>query len=124
MSEALHDSLTGLITPFFFYESATRLRSWADRKGQPLSLISIKGIGLSDEEFARVARSMIDELRGGDLLCRMGDRTMALMLVGDKNAAGHLIFRLENLIKPRLSYEAVELAPEEKLVGALERLGI
>ena len=124
MSELLHDPLTGLPTPFYFYESAKRVRSWANRKGQPLSLISIQPPEIADDPFAKFARSLIDELRGGDLICRMGERNLVLLLLGDLAAAGHLIFRLENRIKPKSKYEATELAMGESLVAALDRLGI
>ncbi len=124
MSEALHDQLTGLMTPFYFYESAKQLRFWADRKGQPLALISIRASGLSDEELASCSRALLNELRGGDLLCRMGERNLVLLLVGDKESAGHLIFRLENVIKPRLKYEAIGLEIGRSLIEALEELGV
>jgi GGDEF domain-containing protein len=124
MSELLVDPLTGLMTPFYFYESAKRLQSWADRKGQQLSIIAVRAVDLSDEQLAKCARDLSDELRGGDLLCRMGERTFALLLVGDYKSAGHLIFRLENVLKPRLDYSAVELKAGESITIGLGLLGI
>lgn len=124
MSEALHDQLTGLMTPFYFYESAKRLQSWADRRGQPLALISIRMDLISDDQLAKSARDLLNELRGGDLLCRLGERTLALLLLGDEKSAGHLIFRLQHVIKPRYQYQCTSLQPNENLVLALERLGI
>ena len=124
MSEAIYDELTGLMTPYLFYESARRLQSWADRKGQPLALISIRAPEISDDLLVECARKLNDELRGGDLLTRMGERTFVLLLLGDKEGAGHLIFRLSNTIKPKLKYESTEVAPKESLVTAMERLAV
>lgn len=121
---AIYDEMTGLITPFYFYESAKRLRSWADRKGQALSLISIKLPDLSDDQLVSCARNLNNELRGGDLLTRMGDQLFVLLLLGDRNGAEHLIFRLTHRIRPKLIYEATEIGAGESLVEALERLAV
>ena len=124
MSELIHDPLTGLMTPFYFYESARRLQSWANRREQPLSLISIKLSGLSEDEITGCAHQLTEELRGGDLLARMGNQVFVLLLLGDLSGAKHLIFRLENKVKPRLEYNSTQLQSNESLVSALERLEI
>lgn len=124
MSEMLNDPLTGLMTPFNFYQSAERLQSWANRREQPLSLISITIPSMSEERLARCARELLAELRGGDLLCRMGEFRFVLLLLGDEAAAGHLIFRLQNVIKPKLDFASIGFDAGEDLVYALERLGI
>jgi GGDEF domain-containing protein len=124
MSELIHDPLTGLMTPFYFYESARRLQSWANRREQPLSLISIKLSGLSEDEITGCAHQLSEELRGGDLLARMGREAFVLLLLGDLSGAQHLIFRLENKVKPRLEYNSTQLQSNESLVSALERLEI
>ena len=124
MSELIHDPLTGLMTPFYFYESARRLQSWANRREQPLSLISIKLSGLSEDEITGCAHQLSEELRGGDLLARMGREVFVLLLLGDLSGAQHLIFRLENKVKPRLEYNSTQLQSNESLVSALERLEI
>ena len=124
MSELIHDPLTGLMTPFYFYESARRLQSWANRREQPLSLISIKLSGLSEDEITGCAHQLTEELRGGDLLARMGKEVFVLLLLGDLTGANHLIFRLENKVKPRLEYNSTQLQSNESLVSALERLEI
>lgn len=124
MSELLYDPATGLMTPFHFYESAKRVRSWADRREQPLSLISISLAGNDEDVKVACARSLLRELRGGDLLCRMGDENFVLLMLGDSTAAGHLRFRLENLIKPRLTFEVREVGKDEDLVSALAALGV
>lgn len=124
MSALIYDELTGLITPFYFYESAKRLRSWADRKGQALSLISIKLPDLEDDQIVACARKLSNELRGGDLLTRMGNQLFVLLLLGDRTGAEHLVFRLTHTIKPRLNYEATEIDKDETLVKALERLAV
>jgi GGDEF domain-containing protein len=124
MSELIHDPLTGLMTPFYFYESARRLQSWANRREQPLTLISIKLLGLSEDEITGSAHQLTEELRGGDLLARMGKEVFVLLLLGDLSGAKHLIFRLENKVKPRLEYNSTQLQSNESLVSALERLEI
>lgn len=124
MSELIHDPLTGLMTPFYFYESARRLQAWASRREQPLALISIKLSGLSEDEITRCAHELTEELRGGDLLARIGREAFALLLLGDLTGANHLIFRLENKIKPRLDFKATQIQSDETLVTALERLEI
>lgn len=124
MSAFIYDDLTGLVTPFYFYESAKRLRSWADRKGQALSLISIKLPDLDDDQIVACASKLSNELRGGDLLTRMGNQLFVLLLLGDRTGAEHLIFRLTHTIKPRLNYEATEIAKDETLIKALERLAV
>ena len=124
MLEEIFDPMTGLMTPFHFYESAKRLKSWADRKGEPLSVIAIHVPEVSDDVFVECSRRISVELRGGDLLARMGDRILALILLGDETGAGHLIFRLSNSIKPKLSFEATAFQSDETLIDVLERLGI
>lgn len=124
MRELIYDELTGLMTPFHFYESAKRLLSWADRRDQPLSIISIQIPEMSDDALVECARALNNELRGGDLLARMGKRVFVLLLVGDEVAAGHLVFRLSNSIKPRLKYATTWLSKGEEITLGLDRLAI
>ena len=123
-NDGIRDSLTGLMAPSLFYESAARLSSWANRKGESLSLIAIDAANCDADQMISVARDMSAELRGGDLLTRIGQYKFALLLLGDGIGAGHVIFRLENTIKPRLSFQAVELEKDEKIESALRRLNI
>ncbi|MFM7500749.1 MAG: diguanylate cyclase domain-containing protein [Actinomycetota bacterium] len=122
MSELMYDKLTGLMTPFHFYESAKRVKSWANRKGQALALIAIRLPEISDDVLVDCARKLNSELRGGDLLARMGERTFVLLLLGDEEGAGHLIFRLANTIKPKLDFSSTFFSENETLVEALNRL--
>lgn len=124
VNELMYDEMTGLMTPFHFYESAKRVKSWADRKGQALAVISIHLPNLSDDALVHAARTLNKELRGGDLLSRMGEQVFVLLLLGDEEAAGHLIFRLSNTIKPRLEFNSTSLGESETLVNALSRLGV
>lgn len=124
MSELLYDPATGLMTPFHFYESAKRVRSWADRREQPLALIAISLAGKDEDVKVACARSLLSELRGGDLLCRIGDENFVLLMLGDAKAAGHLVFRLANQIKPRLEYRTREIGRDEDLVSALAALAV
>ncbi|MFM8329963.1 MAG: hypothetical protein ACKN80_06925, partial [Actinomycetales bacterium] len=79
---------------------------------------------LSEDEITRCAHELTEELRGGDLLARIGREAFALLLLGDLTGANHLIFRLENKIKPRLDFNATQIQSDETLVTALERLEI
>ena len=124
MSDLIHDSLTGLMTPYYFYESAWRLRSWAKRREQPLSLIAIDLQGVSLDDLIRCARELNAELRGGDLLARMQDAKFLLLLLGDLQSAHHLIFRLANRIKPKLKFQATELTSDELIGTAMARIEI
>ena len=124
VSELMYDKLTGLMTPFHFYESAKRVKSWANRKGQALALIAIRLPEVSDDVLVDSARKLNSELRGGDLLARMGERTFVLLLLGDEEGAGHLIFRLANTIKPKLDFSSTFFSEGETLVEALNRLGV
>lgn len=124
MSELIYDKLTGLMTPFHFYESAKRVKSWADRKSQPLSVIAIRLPEMTDDELVNSARKLNSELRGGDLLARMGERTFVLLLLGDQEGAGHLIFRLANTIKPKLDFSSTFFSEDETIVEVLNRLGV
>jgi GGDEF domain-containing protein len=67
---------------------------------------------------------LISELRGGDLLARMGNQSFALLLLGDKLGAEQLIFRLKNTIKPKLTYEATSIEVGEGIEAGLQRLAI
>lgn len=59
------DRLTGLMTPVYFYESLSRLRSWAQRSDNPVTLIAINLKDLSDDQLLEVARELNSELREG-----------------------------------------------------------
>jgi GGDEF domain-containing protein len=124
VSELIYDKLTGLMTPFHFYESAKRVKSWADRKGQALAIIAIRLPEMPDDALVDCARKLNSELRGGDLLARMGERTLVLLLLGDEVGAGHLIFRLANTIKPKLEFSSTFFNKDESLIEALNRLGV
>ena len=65
--EGFKDALTGVMTPWMFYESSQRLRSWASRSKQQLSLIAIVLDCSHDENFVRSTREIESEMRGGDL---------------------------------------------------------
>ena len=124
MSDLIHDDLTGLMTPFFFYESANRVISWARRRNQPISLISINLEGISNDDLVRCARELSNELRGGDLLARMAEEKFILLLLGDLTGANQLIFRLSNRIKPRLKYLSTELEANEAMTIAMSRINV
>jgi GGDEF domain-containing protein len=122
--EGIYDPLTGLLAPLYFYESSKRLLSWANRTERPTSLIAIHHKDLGDDELIKCATELNSELRGGDLLARMNEKTFVLHLIGDQLGAEQLIFRLRNLLKFNLEFKATQIQPEEDLIAALTRLGV
>ena len=118
------DSLTGLMTPVYFYESLHRLRSWAQRSDNPVTLIAINLKDLSDDQLLEVARDLNSELRGGDLLARMAPDSFILALVADQLGARQFLFRITNKIKAANNYQVIELTPDKDLAEALSEIGI
>ena len=118
------DSLTGLMTPVYFYESLHRLRSWAQRSDNPVTLIAFNLKDLSDDQILEVARDLNSELRGGDLLARMAPDSFILALVADQLGARQFLFRITNKIKSANNYQVIELNPGKDLAEALSEIGI
>jgi GGDEF domain-containing protein len=118
------DPLTGLMTPVYFYESLYRLRSWAQRSDNPVTLIAINLKDLSDDQLLEVARDLNSELRGGDLLARMAPDRLILALVADHLGARQLLFRITNKIKAASNYQVIELTPDKDLAEALSEIEI
>lgn len=118
------DPLTGLMTPVYFYESLHRLRSWAQRSDNPVTLIAINLKDLSDDQLLEVARDLNSELRGGDLLARMAVDSFILALVADHLGARQFLFRIINKIKAASNYQVIELTPDKDLAEALSEIEI
>ncbi|KRO44865.1 MAG: hypothetical protein ABR61_00210 [Actinobacteria bacterium BACL2 MAG-120813-bin23] len=118
------DPLTGLMTPVYFYESLHRLRSWAQRSDNPVTLIAINLKDLSDDQLLEVARDLNSELRGGDLLARMAPDRFILALVADHLGARQFLFRITNKIKAASNYQVIELTPDKDLAEALSEIEI
>ena len=118
------DPLTGLMSPVYFYESLNRLRSWAQRSDNPVTLIAIILKDLSDDQLLEVARDLNSELRGGDLLARMAPDSFILALVADQLGARQFLFRITNKVKAANNYQVIELNPGKDLAEALSEIGI
>jgi GGDEF domain-containing protein len=118
------DPLTGLMTPVYFYESLHRLRSWAQRSDNPVTLIAINLKDLSDDQLLEVARDLNSELRGGDLLARMAPSRFLLALVADHQGARQFLFRITNKIKAASNYQLLELSTSKDLAEALNEIDI
>jgi GGDEF domain-containing protein len=118
------DPLTGLMTPVYFYESLHRLRSWAQRSDNPVTLIAINLKDLSDDQLLEVARDLNSELRGGDLLARMAPSRFLLALVADHQGARQFLFRITNKIKAASNYQLLELSTSKDLAEALSEIEI
>lgn len=122
--EGIYDPLTGALAPRFFYESSKRLISWANRTNRQTAVIAIRHDELSDDELIKFATDLSSELRGGDLLARMNQKTFVLLLIGDQLGAEQLIFRLKNVVILNLEFKSIELNQGEDIVFALARLGV
>ncbi|KRO73268.1 MAG: hypothetical protein ABS00_00465 [Actinobacteria bacterium BACL2 MAG-120920-bin34] len=118
------DPLTGLMTPVYFYESLSRLRSWAQRSDNPVTLIAINLKGLSDDQLLKAARDLNSELRGGDLLARMAPSRFLLALVADQLGARQFLFRITNKLKTASNFQLLELSPSKDLAEALSEIDI
>ena len=118
------DPLTGLMTPVYFYESLHRLRSWAQRSDNPVTLIAINLKGLSDDQLLKASRDLNSELRGGDLLARMAPSRFLLALVADHQGARQFLFRITNKIKAASNYQLLELSTSKDLAEALNEIDI
>ena len=118
------DPLTGIMTPVYFYESLYRLRSWAQRSDNPVTLIAINLKDLSDYQLLEVARDLNSELRGGDLLARMAPSRFLLALVADHQGARQFLFRITNKIKAASNYQLLELSTSKDLAEALSEIDI
>ena len=118
------DPLTGLMTPVYFYESLHRLRSWAQRSDNPVTLIAINLKGLSDDQLLKAARDLNSELRGGDLLARMAPSRFLLALVADQLGARQFLFRITNKLKTASNFQLLELSPSKDLAEALNEIDI
>ena len=118
------DPLTGLMTPVYFYESLHRLRSWAQRSDNPVTLIAINLKDLSDDQLLEVARDLNSELRGGDLLARMAPDRFILALVADHLGARQFLFRTTKKTKAASNYQVIELTPDKDLAEALSEIEI
>ena len=118
------DRLTGLMSPVYFYESLHRLRSWAQRSDNPVTLIAFNLEDLSDDQLLQVARDLNSELRGGDLLARMAPESFILALVANQLGARQFLFRITNKIKSANNYQVIELNPDKDLAEALSEIGI
>ena len=118
------DPLTGLMTPVYFYESLHRLRSWAQRSDNPVTLIAINLKGLSDDQLLKAARDLNSELRGGDLLARMAPSRFLLALVADQLGARQFLFRITNKLKTASNFQLLELSPSKDLAEALSEIDI
>ena len=123
-NDGIRDSLTGVMAPQLFYESAERLISWSRRRDEATSIIVADISQLDEDSVINLARGLAAELRGGDLLSRLGIWNLVFFIVGDERAAAQLIFRLENSVKPKVSYRSVTFHQGEELISALSRLGI
>ena len=123
-NDGIRDSLTGVMAPQLFYESAERLISWSRRRDEATSIIVADTSPLDEDSMINLARGLAAELRGGDLLSRLGIWNLVFFIVGDERAAAQLIFRLENSVKPKVSYRSVTFHQGEELISALSRLGI
>ena len=103
---AIVDELTGLHNRRHFFHEAPRIVAAAQRDGTPLSLVIADldefkrvndtwGHTVGDQVLVRAAEVIEAELRGGDLLARLGGEEFGLLLTNTEPAgAMHLVERI------------------------------
>ena len=145
---AIVDELTGLHNRRHFFHEAPRIVAAARRDGAPLSLViadldQFKRINdtwghiVGDQVLVRAAEVIETELRGGDLLARLGGEEFALLLPNtEPDGAMHLAERI-NWRLPTLpigsatatwqltaSFGIAEMTPELNRLPVTDALGL
>ena len=87
-------------------------------------MIAFDLTGLSDDKLLEVARELNSELRGGDLLARMGPTKFLIALVADQLGAMQFLFRITNKIETTSKYQLIELSPSKDLAEALSEIDV
>jgi diguanylate cyclase (GGDEF)-like protein len=145
---AIVDELTGLHNRRHFFHEAPRIVAAAQRDGTPLSLVIADldefkrvndtwGHTVGDQVLVRTAEVIETELRGGDLLARLGGEEFGLLLPNtDPAGAMHLADRINRRL-PTLpigdptaawqltgSFGIAELTPELNRLAVTDVLGL
>lgn len=91
--QTIHDSLTSLYNRRFLDESLRQELNKAEREGRPVGVIMIDidhfkkvndthGHKAGDEVLVAVGKALLDNVRGGDIVCRFGGEEFAIVLPG------------------------------------------
>jgi diguanylate cyclase (GGDEF)-like protein len=136
-TQLVTDPLTGLLNRAGFGAAAERLLALAAREELPISVALIdldgfkqvndrNGHAAGDELLVELGHAWADELRGSEVLARMGGDEFALLLVAEGDAAADALRRLRAASPVGWSVGMVEWRPGESLeramAGADERL--
>ncbi|HWH19039.1 MAG TPA: GGDEF domain-containing protein [Solirubrobacterales bacterium] len=131
-TQLVTDPLTGLLNRAGFGGAAERLLALASREQLPISVALIdldgfkqvndlNGHAAGDELLVELGRAWAAELRGSEVLARMGGDEFALLLVAEGDAAGDALRRLRAASPVGWSVGMVEWRPGESLEGAMVR---
>jgi GGDEF domain-containing protein len=83
LRRALTDGETGLGNRTSLRLEAERAAVRAERYGFPLGLVTIRCEGCDSEGLLELARRLASQVRRSDLLARIGERELALLLTHD-----------------------------------------
>jgi diguanylate cyclase (GGDEF)-like protein len=131
-TQLVTDPLTGLLNRSGFATSAERMLALATRVNLPVSvaLIDLDGFkqvndrgghAAGDELLVELGQAWTEELRGSEVLARVGGDEFALLLVADNAAAADALRRLRAVSPVGWSAGMVEWRRGESLEGAMRR---
>lgn len=131
-TQLVTDPLTGLLNRAGFGGAAERLLALAAREELPVSVALIdldgfkqvndrNGHAAGDELLVELGHAWAEELRGSEVLARMGGDEFALLLVASGDGAADVLRRLRAASPLGWSVGMVEWRPGESLEGAMAR---
>lgn len=131
-TQLVTDPLTGLLNRAGFATAAERMLALATRVNLPVSvaLIDLDGFkqvndlhghAAGDELLVDLGHAWLGELRGSEVLARMGGDEFALLLVAGNDDAADALRRLRTVSPVGWSAGMVEWRPGESLEGAMRR---
>ncbi len=114
-NNGVRDSLTGVMAPELFYENCARTIAVAEREGTSLFGMAIsldfkegESINKMSEEIIGMAATLNEQLRAGDLLCRIGERIFVLLIRGDIEVEKSIYSRIAASTVTNFTYLAEE----------------
>lgn len=128
-NNGVRDNLTGVMAPELFYENCARTIAVAEREGTSLFGMAIsldfkeaESINQMSEAIVKMAATLNEQLRAGDLLCRMGERIFVLLIRGNIEVNKNIYARIIASTPTNFTYFAAEHIsgrPIEELLTSL-----